>query len=562
MLAPDSLVWLKAAATGPANKRYAAIDHLGGSHEAAAQVVPQLQKLLRDQDPQVRWRSARALGDYGAQAAAAASDLRTLLKDKDAIVQYHAAIALGKVGDRSEETTQALVDVATSQDPRVARAAVSAIRSLKPGPKVVCDALCQALKSNDQAVTLHALEAVVEQGANAVPMLQEALGRPETAYLACTAIEQIGPDAAGTVPELVALLGKTKHSQLLIQALLALASIGPAADAAAPQVLTLLDTPNDATVPVAAAYALGSIGAKNADAELRRALAKDSPFLQMTAAWALAKLHPDDEAAQKLAVEKLVHGMKSNDAAMRSAAARSLQMLHEPPELIAPYLVEVVNDPDPDVQTNVVNAVAGLGESVVPRVIIGLKNPQLRRPAVRVLTKLGPKASAAVKPLIDAAANADPVFRTQIQFALAAIGPAAAPATDLLVKSLASKEANERESALYALRKIGPGAKSAVKPLIQRAQSGESFDSLAAAWALARIAPDDPAVAAKVLPVLTRGLSSSNEETQLDSIEALADLGPAAAPAVAALEKAARDDNDGSVRSAAEGALKRVTGKR
>ena len=121
-------------------------------------------------------------------------------------------------------------------------------------------------------------------------MLNAALKRPKTAYVACAAIEHIGPDAAATVPALTELLGKTRHSQLLIQALLALASIGPAAESAAPQIVPLLEMPNDATVPVAAAYALGSIGAKNADVALRRAASKDNAFLQMIAAWSTRQI--------------------------------------------------------------------------------------------------------------------------------------------------------------------------------------------------------------------------------------------------------------------------------
>ena len=54
-------------------------------------------------------------------------------------------------------------------------------------------ALGEVLKSDDDAVVLHALEAIVEHGAEAVPLLNEALKRPETTYLACTAIEQMAP---------------------------------------------------------------------------------------------------------------------------------------------------------------------------------------------------------------------------------------------------------------------------------------------------------------------------------------------------------------------------------
>jgi HEAT repeat protein len=321
---------LEAATTGSGQARYAAIDHLGERAADSDKVVPALVKLLRDDDPQVEWRSARALGDYGDEAAVAAPELRALLTKQDPILQYHAAIALGKVGDRSDDTINALVTLVASPDGRVARAAIKALRNLNPDPERVIAVLEKVLESDDRAVVAHALEAVIERGAKAVPVLNAALKRPRTAYIACAAIEQIGPDAAGTVPALTELLGTTKHSQLLIQALLALASIGPAAQSASPQIIPLLEHPTDATVPVAAAYALGSIGAADADEPLRRAVSQPNAFLQMVAAWSLAKIHPNDADLKQQAVDKLNAGLKSEDPAIRAAAEKGLKLL-EPP---------------------------------------------------------------------------------------------------------------------------------------------------------------------------------------------------------------------------------------
>jgi HEAT repeat protein len=514
--------------------------------------------LLKSKDPQVRWRTARALGDYGPLAKDAAGDLTLLLKDKDPIVQYHAAIALGKLDDRSDATVNALVDAATSQDARVARAAIAALRNLKPGPERVMAALKAALKSNDQAVTLHALEAISEQGAKAAPLLKEALKQPETAYLACTAIEHIGPPAADTVPELTELLGKTKHSHLLIQTLLALASIGPAAQPAEGAILPLLKMETDETVPVAAAFALGSIGAKNADAELKSTLATKEPFLHMVTSWALAKLHPDDEQLLKQAVGELTRGLANNDPQIRTAAAKGLQILQPPPEIVAPALLAVASDPDPDVTTNIVNALAGLGESIVPRATKALQNPKGRHLAIKVLTRLGPKAAGAVPALIDAAKDPDPEFRASVHFALASIGPPAAPAAEMLAEAISSDDVRVRESALYALREIGPGAKAAARPLLRKATADRSFDALAAAWALSRIMPNNPAIAPRIVPVLIRGLSHKDEHTRLNSAEAIAEWGPAAAQAAPELKKIARDDGSPAVRAAAEAALKRI----
>jgi HEAT repeat protein len=548
---------LQIAAKSKGEKQYAAIDRLGERHESASQVVPELKKLLHADDDQVQWRSARALGDYRALAQDAAGDLRELMSDSDPIVQYHAAVALGKVDDRSDETVQALVAAATANDARVARAAIAALRNLSPGSEGVKEALGKALASNDQAVRVHALDAIVRLGPDAVPLLNEALKRPETTYLACAAIEHIGPDAAAAVPELTALLGDTKHSHLLIQTLLALASIGPAAQSAAHQIKPLLNSPTDATVPVAAAYALGSISAQDADAELRGALEKDDPYLQMIAAWALAKLHSDDRDAEKLAVEKLTQGLKNENPTIRTAAAKSLQSLQPPPEMIWPALVPLVNDPDPVVQAHVIETIAGLGEFVVPNVSRALQDPKFRGPAIRVLAKLGPKASGAVQALIDAANGANPEIRTEIQLTLAAIGPAAAPATDLLVKSIDSSDAGERESALYALRKIGAGARNSIRPLYRRMQAHDSFDAIAAAWALARIAPDNPQVSQAVLRKLSSALTNSDEHVRLQSAEALVEMGAAAKPAAAALERVAKEDRSAAVRAAAEAALTR-----
>jgi hypothetical protein len=254
----------------------------------------------------------------------------------------------------------------------------------------------------------------------------------------------------------------------------------------------------------------------------------------------------------------LVQGLKNNDPAIRTAAAKALQKLQAPPEMVAPELVQLLHDKNPEIEAHAVDAIASLGESVVPRVIIGLQRPELREPAVRVLRKLGPKAAGAVNALIKAAEGADAEFRTEIQLALGAIGPAAAPATEMLVKSLASNDAGERESALYALRQIGPKAGAAVRPLLQKMQAGDSFDSKAAAWALARIAPDNAQVSVAVVRKLARGLSDGDEVVRLESAAALGDMDASAKAAEAVLEKAAKDDSSEAVRSTAAESLKKI----
>ncbi|MEX2169346.1 MAG: HEAT repeat domain-containing protein [Pirellulales bacterium] len=556
----DSARLLTVALVGEGQERYVAIDDLGERHESAATVVPALQKLLADNDPQVRWRSARALGDYESQAQGAAGILRGLLLDKDPIVQYHAAVALGRVGDTSDATIQSLVGAVTSPDGRVARAAISAIRSLEPDPKYVVAALKQVLTSDDDAVVLHAIEAMVERGGAAVPLLNEALNEPETAYIAAVAIEHIGPDAKATVPGLTELLGDTKHSQLLIQTLLALASIGPDAQSAAPQIVPLLKSANDDTIPVAAAYALGSIGATDADAELKAAVNSDNAFLQMTAAWALAKNDHENQQLLKQAVAKLTQGLGSDDAAMQMAAAKCLESLHAPAEMVAPALIALANDSDPHMVDNVVTALASRGEAVVPKAANALKNPELRDLAAKVIAQVGPKASAAVGPLVEAAEGADPEFRADIHIALAAIGPKAGAGTDVLVEALSSDDERVRHSALFALRQIGPNAAKAAPKLIEMLDSAEGFDQLATAWALTTVVPAKERIAPRVVPVLRLGLADPDAAERLETISAIRDLGKSGAALAEDLKRVAANDPDEDVRTAATDAVKKIGG--
>jgi len=318
----------EAATTGSGQARYVAIDDLGERAAESDMIVPGLIKNLDDSDPQVVWRSVRALGDYGEEAVAAAPKLRQLFANGDPILQYHAAVTLGKIGDRSAETVDMLVEAVGSSDGRVSRAAIEAMKILRPGPQKTVPALKKALRSGNNAVAAHALDAIVEGGPEAVPLISEMLSDPATVYLGATAAAEIGAPAAGAVPELEKVLGDTKHSQLQIQLLLALGRIGPAAKSAAPQIVDLLENSQDSTVPVAAAFALGSIGATEAEAPLRAAAdAQDKPFLSMVAAWSLAKLNPDDAELKQQAIDKLNAGVKSKDPAIQGAAERGLKML-------------------------------------------------------------------------------------------------------------------------------------------------------------------------------------------------------------------------------------------
>jgi HEAT repeat protein len=256
----------------------------------------------------------------------------------------------------------------------------------------------------------------------------------------------------------------------------------------------------------------------------------------------------------QLAVDKLTAGLTSDEPQIRTAAAKGLQLLQPPPELVAPAIIALFTDADPVVQANAISAVASLGESVVPRVSRALQNPQLRVPAAKVLAQIGPKAAAAVQPLLEAAESADPDAHAEIHFALAAIGGDAGPAAEKLASEITSESPQVRESALYALRQIGPSARAAIGALTRRMQADDSFDALASAWALARIAPNDPQVSN--LAKLTTALQSGEDaQTRAHTAEALGNWAKSDRRVAEALRQAAQTDNSALVRASAEAAL-------
>jgi hypothetical protein len=62
---------------------------------------------LGDEDPELRWRAARALGAIGPDAADAVPDLTTALGDETPLVRAQAAYALGQMGEASKPSVTA-----------------------------------------------------------------------------------------------------------------------------------------------------------------------------------------------------------------------------------------------------------------------------------------------------------------------------------------------------------------------------------------------------------------------------------------------------------------------
>ncbi|MCO8121076.1 HEAT repeat domain-containing protein [Stieleria sp. TO1_6] len=515
---------------------------------------------LKSDDPQQRWNAARQLGRIGPPAAATVNDLIVALDDENAGVRHNAALALGKLGDSSANVLTALIKTVGDEELDNRLAAVQSLNALKTDPATLVPMAAELMADEDQLLASRAVETLVARGEKAVPFLVEALKNERAAYWACLAIDQIGAPAAPAVDGLQKLIRDTKDEGLKVQAIIALAAIGPAAAKAEGVVVDQMKADQSPEVQTALAYAAGILGFQSAGNALQKEVDSDDKMLSMVSIWALAKINPDDAARAEAATDVLIAGMADDDPAIRLTAAECLHAMNLQSGQAASKLVKLLNEKDPVVAHNVVDAIASLGQPVAERVGDALESEQMRDLAVSVLERLGADAAPAVPKLVQVLANTTGEFRARLQTAIGSVGPAAADAVPELTNSLTSESAAVRITAILALGNIGPAAKSSAAALQNDVASSDGkLESIAAAWALVKVAADDSESVAAAVPVLVAGLSAENPLVQYEAASALGELGKSAGSAATALKALASDPTASvGVRQAAASALENI----
>jgi len=227
-----------------------------------------------------------------------------------------------------------------------------------------------------------------------------------------------------------------------------------------------------------------------------------------------------------------------------------------------PFLVEALESPDPEARWMAAARLGELGpaaQEAVPALVCALDDPDntVRMYVIGALYRIGPSAKSAVPALIRGLAADREIDRSGCAGALGMIGPDARAAVPLIAEMLEEeKDPNTRTCAAKALGRIGPAARDAVSALERVLADNEvrSYVRIAAARALWRITGD----AEKAVPVLVSVLEG--DKGNWVAALALAEIGPAAAAAVPAVEKVAGQEDSFTVGVALE-ALWKITGE-
>jgi HEAT repeat protein len=142
--------------------------------------VRDLIKGLGDDDGNVRWRAAVALGQMGAVAVAAVRPLIEIMDDDtEESVRWEAAKALGRIGPAAREAVPALAAALAEGDEVLRDAAATALGLMGPAAQNAVPALIRSLRGAVDGERDAALETLVKLGRSSVPALIEALNEDD-----------------------------------------------------------------------------------------------------------------------------------------------------------------------------------------------------------------------------------------------------------------------------------------------------------------------------------------------------------------------------------------------
>ena len=316
---------------------------------------------------------------------------------------------------------------------------------------------------------------------------------------AARALGRLGPRAEPAIP---ALIEAMKLSSFASDESNALGQIGPAA---IPALLEAMEGEED-TVRAQCAHALGVIGpkAESTIPVLLKLLKDRSQYVRREAAIALGKIAPSNQNVAR-ALSRL---LESSEKPVRTTAARTLASMRPAGRQAVPSLIEAL-------------AFNSVGS-----------NSKFPPEEVKALVKIGPPAIPA---LTEGLQHDKARVRAQCAWALELLGSQAKSATPKLIVLLNDGSSVVCERAILALGAIAPADKEAMRALVQvwdrKPWFGESFDA-------ARVLGE---VGQAAVPELIGALGGGENAARFAG-RALAQIGSAAGPAVPALMRVLRGE--------------------
>lgn len=505
-------------------------------------VVVQLVRVLRHENPVLRRSAAAALGDTQSYSGMVVPALVACLRDTDERVREHATLALAKIGAPAvPHLVKLLREVSVSLDSsrRIGKdgqtdvrlsdlATIALARTHAPVVQPLVDEFRRLVQAEANAPRRTPSESEDEWGeerfslgyfywsavfiigqnqgdavADLIPLLSDEI--PQVRSLALDALGSIGAGATPAIASIESLIAKQGRTsaESVVHTLL---DIGASA---LPTLANILKTSEDSKLRIEVASGLRRIGPE-ATAHLAQSLEGDpKPEVRAMAATALGEIHMETNAG--VAVLALGRALRDQDLGVRKKAAYGLRLVlnHPTPEarIIFPDLIEALQAPNAEVRASVASVLATIGSeaaAAVPMLLRSLASPPQPDPddflfgdhrasLIQALGEIGnpdPQVVSALSGVLRDPSLAR--LHTEAAVALGNLGKPAEPSVPLLMVLVKGLGPYDSRKVLQALTRLSP---MAVVDLVQDSRAGMDLRS-DACWLLAKT----PELARQALP--------------------------------------------------------------
>jgi HEAT repeat protein len=255
----------------------------------------------------------------------------------------------------------------------------------------------------------------------------------------------------------------------------------------------------------------------------------DRPHLRIRAALALWRI----AGQTKPAIAALTEGLRDRDAPHRAERLSQLGQFGGAAASSAPAVVELIDDGDPPVRTQVGMALQRFGAAAVPFIVPRLedKDPRVRRQTCHALSLLGQAARDAVPKLTPLLKDADTDIRLEALATLGRLGIAAREAAPAIIELAHEKNIRVRAASLQTLQEVFPDPRLA-RPIASEAlEDDDVLIRCRAVCLLWRVSPKHPDILPHTLELLKQPVGRG------ELLNVVASLGPSAARAVPVLTK-------------------------
>jgi HEAT repeat protein len=385
-----------------------------------------------------------------------------------------------------------------------------------------------------------------------LPVLSEALKDPneQTRLFAVSAVDRLGRDAQGLLPQLVLLVDDPGSLRVRAFAAGTVVRLDPGRVHQCVTTLKSALAANDLTIVRQAAIDLGRVGprARGATPDLRPLLTHDDRATSQAAAFALADI---DSVAAREGLEVLKKAIRGDNLNARRWAVRALGRMGPDAAETVPLLRDVLSDKDEDLRARSAAALGLIGSAArpaVPDLLQALKDrsPRVRAEAAYSLGRVGP-GPGVTSGLLEALHDESEDVRRWAANSLGQLRPPDKEVIPALARVLGEDASpGARGQAAQALVRIGAAARAAIPDFLRTLEKDQdSAVRLQAAQALAALGP----VPKDRVDALVACLEQEKDDgVRQQIVLTLGIMGPDAAPAVTPLLRLTQPDQNLFVR--------------